>query len=113
MKNMVNTMERISLSTFGKSLMDCNNKEKYIVVSKAVMEDIIPKWINSEKKFEGKKRAYYFSAEYLMGRSLTNNLINMKCKSEVESILEDLGIDYNCIEKQEEDAGLGNGGLGR
>ncbi len=113
MKNMVNTMERISLSTFGRNLMDCNNKEKYIVVSKAVMEDIIPKWINSEKKFEGKKRAYYFSAEYLMGRSLTNNLINMKCKSEVESILEDLGIDYNCIEEQEEDAGLGNGGLGR
>ncbi len=113
MKDMVNTMERISLSTFGKSLSGCNDKERYIIVSKAIMEDIIPKWITSEKKFEGKKRAYYLSAEYLMGRSLTNNLINMKCKSEVESVLKDLGICYSCIEEQEEDAGLGNGGLGR
>jgi len=84
-----------------------------VVVSKAIMEDIIPKWVDSEKKFEGKKKAYYLSAEYLMGRSLTNNLINMKCKSEVKSVLEDLGICYNHIEEQEEDAGLGNGGLGR
>ena len=63
MKNMADTMERISLSTFGKSLAVCNDKEKYIILSKSVMEDIIPKWITSEKKFEGKKRAYYFSAE--------------------------------------------------
>lgn len=113
MVNMNNVMERISLSTFGKCLTDCTSKEKYVVVSKAVMENIIPKWLESEKKFDGKRKAYYFSAEYLMGRALTNNLINMKYKSEVESTLEDLGIDYNCIEEQEEDAGLGNGGLGR
>ncbi len=113
MKNIAGTMERISLSTFGKSLADCNDKEKYIILSKSVMEDIIPKWIDSEKKFEGKKRAYYFSAEYLMGRSLTNNLINMKCKPEIESILKDMGICYSSMEEQEEDAGLGNGGLGR
>ena len=111
--NMVNAMERISLSTFGKNLAGCDDKERYIIVSRAIMEDIIPKWIDSEKKFEGKKRAYYLSAEYLMGRSLTNNLINMGCKSEVKSILKDAGICYNCIEEQEEDAGLGNGGLGR
>ncbi|HZK56667.1 MAG TPA: glycogen/starch/alpha-glucan phosphorylase [Clostridia bacterium] len=110
---MVNTMERISLSTFGKGLSGCNDKEKYVVVSKAIMENIIPKWVVSEKKFEGKKKAYYLSAEYLMGRSLTNNLINMKRKSEVKSVLEDLGICYNRIEEQEEDAALGNGGLGR
>src|SRR5690554_5347142 len=101
-------MERISLSTFGKSLGECTNKEQYVVVSKAVMENIIPKWIESEKKFEDKRRAYYFSAEYLMGRALTNNLINMKYKEEVESILNDLGINYSCVEEAETDAGLGN-----
>lgn len=106
-------MERISLSTFGKDLCGCTDKEKYVVVSKAVMEKIIPKWIESEKKFEDKRRAYYFSAEYLMGRALTNNLINMKYKEKVESILEELGIDYSCVEEEEIDAGLGNGGLGR
>ena len=107
------SMERCALSNFVKELKDCTNKEKYIALSKAIMEEIIPTWIFSEKKFNGKKRAYYFSAEYLMGRALTNNLINMKCKDEVESILIELGIDYNSIEDEEEDPGLGNGGLGR
>lgn len=106
-------MKRYSLTTFGKELEDCNDKEKYIVLSKAIMEDLIPKWIESEKKFQGEKRAYYFSAEYLMGRALDNNLINMKYKSEVLKLLEELNIDYNEIEESEEDAALGNGGLGR
>ncbi len=113
MKNINKVMERISLATFGRNLKDCNSKEKYVVLSKAVMEDIIPRWMDSEKKFDQKRKAYYFSAEYLMGRALTNNLINMKNKNKVESILDEMGIDYNCIEEQEEDAGLGNGGLGR
>ena len=106
-------MERSSLTTFGKELEDCTNKEKYVVLSKAIMMDIIPKWIASEKKFEGEKRGYYFSAEYLMGRALTNNLINTKYKATVESLLDDMGIDYNSIEEEEDDAALGNGGLGR
>jgi len=106
-------MEKMALTNFAKPLEDCTNKEKYIALSKAIMEEIIPKWIHSEKKFNGEKRAYYFSAEYLMGRALTNNLINMKCKDEVVQILNDLGMDYNSIEDQEEDPGLGNGGLGR
>ena len=106
-------MERSSLTTFGKELEDCTNKEKYVVLSKAIMMDIIPKWITSEKKFEGEKRAYYFSAEYLMGRALTNNLINTRYKATVESLLDDMGIDYNSIEEEEDDAALGNGGLGR
>lgn len=107
------SMKRCSLSIFGKETENCTSKEKYIALSKAVMEDVIPKWIESERKFEGEKRAYYLSAEFLMGRALTNNLINMKYKSQVESILREIGVDYNTIEEAEEDAALGNGGLGR
>ncbi len=109
----IRKMENYSLTSFGKELTYCNNKEKYIALSNAVMEAIIPKWISSEKKFEGKKKAYYLSAEFLMGRALANNLINMKSKEQVESLLKGIGIDYNFLEEAEEDAALGNGGLGR
>ncbi len=60
-----------------------------------------------------RKKAYYLSAEYLMGRALSNNLINMNIQPEIKKLLEELGVDYNSIEEAEEDAGLGNGGLGR
>lgn len=109
-------MERIdahALTTFGKNFIQCNDKEKYISLVKALMEEIVPKWNNSLKKYEDKKKAYYFSAEYLMGRALDNNLINMDLQSEVRELLEQYCIDYNHIEEAEEDAGLGNGGLGR
>lgn len=109
-------MERIeayALTTFGKDFIYCDDKEKYIALVKALMEDIIPKWNASLKKHEDEKKAYYLSAEYLMGRALSNNLINMNIQSEVKELLEEWGIDYNRIEEAEEDAGLGNGGLGR
>lgn len=112
-KRIIETMKRYSLTSFGKEFMDCNNKEKYIALSKTIMEDIIPKWIKSEKKFQGEKRAYYLSAEYLMGRALDNNLINIKAKPQVLDIMEEIGINYSDIEQSEEDAALGNGGLGR
>lgn len=102
-----------SLTTFGKKFIDCNDKEKYITLVKGLMEEIVPKWNNSLSKYHGKKKAYYFSAEYLMGRALSNNLINMNWKSEIKGLLEEYQIDYNKIEEAEDDAGLGNGGLGR
>ena len=74
------TMERIeahALTTFGKDFIHCNSKEKYIALVKALMEEIVPKWNSSLNKFNGEKKAYYFSAEFLMGRALSNNLINM------------------------------------
>ena len=77
------------------------------------MEDIVPKWNNSLEKYNGKKKAYYFSAEFLMGRALSNNLINMKLESEIDDLLKKYNINYNDIEEAEKDAGLGNGGLGR
>jgi len=112
-RKMINRMEAYTLTNFRKSIDDCNSKERYIALVKALMEDIVPRWINSLKKHEDKKKAYYFSAEYLMGRALSNNLINMKLQSEIKDLLEELDIDYNSIEETEEDPGLGNGGLGR
>lgn len=107
------SMQRYALTTFGKNLSECNIKEKHISLSKAIMEEIVPLWRKSEDKFKGKKRAYYLSSEYLMGRALSNNLINMRLKDQTEDLLTQLGIDYNDIEEAEEDAALGNGGLGR
>lgn len=110
------TMERIeahALTTFGKDFIHCNSKEKYIALVKALMEEIVPKWNSSLNKFNGKKKAYYFSAEFLMGRALGNNLINMNLESQIKELLEEWDVDYNTIEEAEKDAGLGNGGLGR
>ena len=112
-ETMIKRMEAYALINFGKDINRCNNNEKYTALAKAIMEDIVPKWIQSENKFADKKKAYYFSAEFLMGRALSNNLINMEYKKQVEKLLEEIGIDYSDIEDAESDAGLGNGGLGR
>lgn len=112
-ETMIKRMEAFALTNFGKQISQCNNNEKYTALSKAIMQDIVPKWNESATKFADKKKAYYFSAEFLMGRALSNNLINMKYKTQVEDLLEEIGINYNDIEDGESDAGLGNGGLGR
>ena len=106
-------MEGYSFSFYGKNLEDCNDKEKYFVLVKSLMEDIVPKWNESLKAGEDKKSAYYLSAEFLMGRALSNNLINLRWMEDVEELLDEMDINYNNIEEAEEDAGLGNGGLGR
>jgi len=106
-------MERYALTGFGKEVRQCNNKEKYIALANAILESILPTWILSKAKFADSKQAYYLSAEFLMGRTLTNNLNNMQLKAEVEVMLLEMNIDYKTMEDAEEDAGLGNGGLGR
>nr|WP_300005599.1 glycogen/starch/alpha-glucan phosphorylase [Tissierella sp.] len=106
-------MEIEALVTFGKELEQCNSNEKYFSLAKSVMADIVPIWTESDEKFKGEKRAYYFSAEFLMGRALSNNLTNLSYKKNILELLDELGINYNEIEEAEEDAALGNGGLGR
>ncbi|SNS12006.1 maltodextrin phosphorylase [Anaerovirgula multivorans] len=98
---------------FGKTLEKSNKHEKYYGVSKAIMEQIIDHWNRTEETYKKGKQAYYLSAEFLMGRALGNNLLNLGIQDEIEKSLKDLGIDVNMIEEIEEDAGLGNGGLGR
>ena len=76
---------------------------------------IIDEWIATHKEYEKKdaKNVYYLSMEFLMGRALGNNIINICARKEIAEVLEELGFDLNVIEDQEPDAALGNGGLGR
>ena len=100
---------------FRKELHEANLQELYQAVSYAVKEAIIDDWIETQKKIdkEDPKIVYYMSMEFLMGRALGNNLINMTAYKEVKEALDELGIDLNMVEDQEPDPALGNGGLGR
>ena len=102
-------------SEFGKSLEEATSSEKYIVLASMVKSAINESWRYSKEVTRGGhvKQMYYFSLEFLMGRMLTNNLMNLGAYGVVKEGLADLGIDLNELEDIESDAGLGNGGLGR
>ncbi|MCG7331495.1 glycogen/starch/alpha-glucan phosphorylase [Salinicoccus roseus] len=106
-------IEGKAYESHGQSFYELNEKEQFNVVGNAIMEYLVPEWIESKKKFGKKKQAYYLSAEFLMGRALSNNLVNLGIEGEVKQTLEEMGVDYNALEDAEDDAGLGNGGLGR
>ena len=106
-------IEGKAYESHGESFYELNEKEQFNVVGNAVMEYLVPEWIESKSKFRKKKQAYYLSAEFLMGRALSNNLVNLGIDGEVKRTLEEMGVDYNALEDAEDDAGLGNGGLGR
>lgn len=100
---------------FRKELDEANPQEQFQAVSYAVKEAIIDNWIATQRQFDkdDPKIVYYMSMEFLMGRALGNNLINMTAYKEVREALKELGIDLNAVEDQEPDPALGNGGLGR
>ncbi|WP_422486908.1 glycogen/starch/alpha-glucan phosphorylase [Gudongella sp. DL1XJH-153] len=112
-ENLKKRIDLYAMTTFGGEFKQLLDSEKYVVLSKAMMENIVPYWNDSRKETEGMKKAYYLSSEYLLGRFLTNNLIAMDTKDDVKRMLEEMGVDYNEIEESEEDPALGNGGLGR
>ena len=120
-------MREISKEEFKKSVIE-NVKNQYRrtideatpqqifqAVSYAIKDVIIDDWIATQKQFDetGAKKVYYLSMEFLMGRALGNNIINLGAKKAVKEALEELGFDLNAIEDQEPDPALGNGGLGR
>ena len=84
-------------------------------VSYAIKDMIVDNWMTTQKQYEkdDPKTVYYLSMEFLMGRALGNNIINLKAYKEVAEALDDLGVNLDVIEDQEPDAALGNGGLGR
>lgn len=82
------------------------------VISQLVMKHIQPTWMESQEKFLKNRKAYYFSAEFLVGRAIQNNLLSLGIEKEVEMLLLKHGIPYSVFEDIE-DAALGNGGLGR
>ena len=120
-------MREISKEEFKKSVIE-NVKNQYRrtideatpqqvfqAVSYAIKDVIIDDWIATQKQFDetGAKKVYYLSMEFLMGRALGNNIINLGARKAVKDALEELGFDLNAIEDQEPDPALGNGGLGR
>jgi len=97
----------------GVSLKEAKDYEIFNAVSLTILESIVDDWNETKETYNRGRMAYYLSAEYLMGRALGNNLMNLGLYDEVKEVLEELKIDINKIEEVEEDAGLGNGGLGR
>jgi starch phosphorylase len=100
---------------FRKTIDQVTEEQLFQAVAFAVKDIIVDEWIETHKTYleEDAKTVYYLSMEFLMGRALGNNLINLQVSKVVEEVLSDLGFDLNTIENQEPDAGLGNGGLGR
>ena len=100
---------------YRKTLEEATPQELYQAVSYAVKDDIIDRWIATHKVYKEKnvKKVYYLSMEFLVGRALGNNLINLGYYEEVKKALDEMGLDINFIEDQERDPALGNGGLGR
>ena len=100
---------------FRKEVEEATPQQLFQAVSYAVKEAIIDDWLATQKQYEkdDPKTVYYMSMEFLLGRALGNNLINMTAYKEVKEALEEMGIDLNVVEDQEPDPALGNGGLGR
>ena len=106
-------IERNLKVKYGKTLDKAVDYEIFNALSLVLLENIVDDWNATTELYSNGKKAYYLSAEYLMGRALGNNLISMGVYDEVREVLEDLNININKIEEIEDDAGLGNGGLGR
>lgn len=102
-------------SLYRKTIEEATPQQLFQAVSYAVKEVIIDDWIATQNQFkkDDPKTVYYMSMEFLMGRALGNNLINMTAYKEVKAALDEMGIDLNVIEDEEPDPALGNGGLGR
>ena len=100
---------------YRKTLKEASKQQIFQAVSYAIKDTIIDNWIATQEAYDEQdpKIVYYMSMEFLMGRALGNNLINLQAYESVKEALEELGLDLNIVEDQEPDAALGNGGLGR
>ena len=100
---------------YRKTLDEADPQQIFQAVSYAVKDQIVENWMETQKAYEKEdpKMVYYMSMEFLMGRALGNNMINLQEYRPIKEAMEELGLDLNFIEDQEPDAALGNGGLGR
>ena len=109
-----NLTSRLKLQ-YGKDLSQATKHDLFDAVSASALELIMDNWMKTRAAYDKKptRQVYYLSAEFLMGRAMSNNLINAQIKDAVVEVLKEMEIDYTSIEDEEPDAGLGNGGLGR
>ena len=100
---------------YRRTLKEATEQQIFQAVSYAIKDVVVDNWMATQKEYEKKdpKIVYYMSMEFLMGRALGNNLINLRAYKEVAEALDELGVDLNLVEDQEPDPALGNGGLGR
>ena len=100
---------------YGKNIAQATKYDLFDAVAASVLDPIVKNWMATREAYDAQpvRQLYYFSAEFLMGRALGNNLINAGIEKQVKEVLKDMSIDYDMIEDKEPDAGLGNGGLGR
>jgi starch phosphorylase len=109
MDDYIENLQRITLKNFSET----SDKDRYYALCDTIMERINQDWRECKNKTRKERKAYYFSAEFLVGRSLGNNLINLGIYDQVKELLKEIDIDFESIENFEDDAALGNGGLGR
>ncbi len=112
-KNFIQLVKDATWMKYGKSFEDADKHQQFYAVAMASMQLLAPNWEKTTIAYNQKKQACYLSAEFLMGRALGNNLLNLGLYKDVKKSLDKMGFDLNTIEDAEEDAGLGNGGLGR
>ena len=118
----LDTVEAIKLSfqnhlkyTLAKDEYSATDHDRYWALATTIRDRLIEKWIQTSQTYyhRNEKRVYYLSMEYLIGRAMGNNVINMRLDRNVERAMADLGLDWDLLREVERDAGLGNGGLGR
>lgn len=111
----IRSIEDYTKVLFRKSVNEASKQQLFQAVSYSVKDLIIDQWMATHRVYEENdvKTVYYLSMEFLMGRALGNNIINMRANKIIKEALDELGIDLNVIEDQEPDPALGNGGLGR
>ncbi len=114
-KDFLNTINHHILSFLGRDPQRAGSRDVYKALSYTIRDFLIERWISTQKGYyaKGKKRVYYLSLEFLIGRSLGNSLINLGFYDEMAGVLQEMGYDIEEIREEEDDAALGNGGLGR
>ncbi len=98
---------------FGKSVASASEHEYWTALSRAVMETIACDWERTRALYGKGRQVHYFSAEFLVGRSLLNNLINRNMLDDMRELVNEAGFDFDAVLNEETDPALGNGGLGR
>ncbi|MBU4411888.1 MAG: glycogen/starch/alpha-glucan family phosphorylase, partial [Proteobacteria bacterium] len=114
-KDFLTTINHHLLSFLGRDPQRAGTRDLYKALAYTIRDFLIERWISTQKGYyaKGKKRVYYLSLEFLIGRSLGNSLINLGFYDEMKEVMEEMGYDLEEIREEEDDAALGNGGLGR